>query len=52
MRIGNNKELKKIVDEKIRNVDYKDFLKMYNYCTQERYSFMTIDARPTATMIF
>ena len=24
---------------------------MYNYCTSEPCSFMTIDARPTATMI-
>ena len=25
---------------------------MYNYCTKEPYSFMLIDARPTATMPF
>ena len=25
---------------------------MYNYCTEEPYSFMTIDARPTATILF
>ena len=25
---------------------------MYNYCTKEPYSFMTIDARPTATIPF
>ena len=25
---------------------------MYNYCTEEPYSFMTIDARPTATIPF
>ena len=25
---------------------------MYNYCTSEPYCFMTIDARPNATMIF
>ena len=23
---------------------------MYNYCTREPYSFMTIDTRPTATI--
>ena len=34
------------------HLDYKEFLKMYNYCTKEPYSFMTIDARPTATMPF
>ena len=25
---------------------------MYNYCTKEPYSFMTIDATPTATIPF
>ena len=25
---------------------------MYNYCTNKPYSFMTIDARPNATMVF
>ena len=25
---------------------------MYNYCTEEPYSFMTIDARPTASITF
>ena len=25
---------------------------MYSYCTKESYSFMTIDARPTATIPF
>ena len=52
MKIGNKKELKSIAEEKSGNLDYKDFLKMYNYCMKEPYSFMTIDARPTATMVF
>ena len=52
MKIGNKKELKSIAEEKSGHLDYKDFLKMYNYCTREPYSFMTIDARPTATMVF
>ena len=52
MKIGNKKELKSITEEKSGYLDYKDFLKMYNYCTREPYSFMTIDARPTATMVF
>ena len=52
MRIGNKKELKRIAEEKSGHLDYKDFLKMYNYCTKEPYSFMTIDARPTATIPF
>ena len=46
---GNKKELKSIAEEKSGK---SDFLKMYNYCTKEPYSFMTIDARPTATMVF
>ena len=52
MKIGNKKELKSTAEEKLGNVDYKDILKMYNYFTKEPYSFMTIDARPTATMVF
>ena len=52
MKIGNKKELKSIAEEKSGNLDYKDFSKMYNYCTSEPYSFMTIDARPNATMVF
>ena len=52
MKIGNKKELKSIAKEKSGHLDYKDFFKMYNYCTKEPYSFMTIDARPTATIPF
>ena len=52
MKIGSRKELKSIAEEKSVHLDYKDFLKMYNYCTKEPYSFMTIDARPTATIPF
>ena len=52
MKIGSKKELKSIAEEKSGHLDYKDFLKMYNYCTKEPYSFMTIDARPTATISF
>ena len=52
MKIGNKKELKRIAEEKSGQLDYKDFLKMYNYCTKEPYSFMTIDTRPTATIPF
>ena len=52
MKIGNKKELKRIAEKKSGHLDYKDFLKIYNYCTKEPYSFMIIDARPTATMVF
>ena len=52
MKIGNKKELKSIAEEKSGHLDYKDFLKMHNYCTKESYSFMTIDARPIAPIPF
>ena len=52
MKINNKKELKRIAEEKSGHLDYKDFLKLYNYCTEEPYYFMTIDARPTATIPF
>ena len=52
MKIGNKKELKRIAEEKSGHLDYKDFLKIYNYCTREPYSFMLIDTRPTASITF
>ena len=52
MKIGSKKELKSIAEEKLGYLDYKDFLKIYNYCTKEPYSFMMIDTRPTATITF
>ena len=52
MKIGNKKELKRIAEEKSGHLDYKHFLKIYNYCTREPYSFMLIDTRPTASVTF
>ena len=52
MKINNKKELKRIAEEKSAHLDYKNFLKMYNYCTKEPYSFMLIDTRPTASILF
>ena len=52
MKINNKKELKRTAEEKSGRLDYKDFLKTYNYCTKEPYSFMLIDTRPTATILF
>ena len=52
MKIDNKKELKRIAEEKSRHLGYKDFLKIYNYCTEEPYSFMLIDTRPTASVTF
>ena len=52
MKIGNKKELKRIAEEKLGYLDYEDFLRIYNYCTKEPYSFMLIDTRPTASIPF
>ena len=52
MKINNKKELKRIAEEKSGHLDYKDFLKMYNYCTRDPYSFMMVDTRPTACVTF
>ena len=52
MKINNKKELKRIAEEKSGHLDYKDFLKMCNYCTRDPYSFMMVHARPTACVTF
>ena len=39
MKIGNKIELKSIAEENSGHLDFKDFLKKYNYCTNEPYSF-------------
>ena len=52
MKIGNKKELKSIAEENSGHLDFKEFLKIYNYCTNEPYSFMVVDTRPTACATF
>ena len=52
MKIGSKKELKSIAEEKSGHLHYKDFLKIYNYCTKEPHSFMMIGTNPTATITF
>ena len=52
MKISNKKELKSIAEENSGHLDLKDFLKIYNYCTREPYSFMMVDTRPTARVTF
>ena len=52
MKIGSKKEFKYIAEEKLGYLDYKDFLKIYNYCTKEPYSFVMIDTSPTARVTF
>ena len=48
MKIGNKKELKSRAEENSGHLDFKDFLKIHNYCTNQPYSFMMVDTRPTA----
>ena len=52
MKIGNKKELKSIAEENSGHLDFKDFLKIYNYCTNKPYLFMMVDTRPTARVTF
>ena len=52
MKISNKKELKSIAKEKSGHLDFKDFLKIYHYCTNEPYSFMMADTRPTTRVTF
>ena len=52
MKVGSKTELKSIAEENSGHLDFKDFLKIYNYCTKERYSFMVADTRPTARVTF
>ena len=52
MKIGNKKELKSIAEENSGHLDFKDLLKIYNCCTNEPYSFMMVDTRPTARVTF
>ena len=52
MKISNKKELRSIAEENSGHLDFKDFLKIDNYYTNEPYSFMMVDTRPTARVTF
>ena len=52
MEIGNKKEPKSIAEENSGHLDFKDFLKIYNYCTNEPYSFMIVNTRPLARVTY
>ena len=52
MKIGNKKELKSIAEERSGHLDFNNFLKIYNCCTNEPYSLMMVDPRPTARVTF
>ena len=43
MKIGNKKEPRSIAEENSGDIDFKDFLKIYNDYTKEPYSCMIID---------
>ena len=43
MKINNRKDLQQIATDHSADIDYKDFLKIYRNCTEEPYSFFTID---------
>ena len=47
-KIHNRKELQNIAPDNSANIDYKDFLKIYRNCTNEPYSFFTVDTTLTA----
>ena len=52
IKTGNKKELKSITEENSGHLDFRDFLKIYNHCTRDPYSFMMVDTRPTARVTF
>ena len=52
MKISNKKELKSIAEEDAEHLDFKYFLKIYNYGTNEPYLFMMVDTRATAHVTF
>ena len=43
MKTHNKRELQQIAIDHSADIDYKDFLKIYRNCTNEPYSFLTID---------
>ena len=52
MKIQSKRELQNIAHDNSGDTDFKDFLKIYNDCTKEPYSFMTIDTTvPTSDPI-
>ena len=52
MKMDHKKELESIAEENSGHLDFKDFLKIYNHCTRDTYSFMIVDTRPTARITF
>ena len=42
-KVNNERELQNIAINHIADIDYKDFLKIYSNCTNEPFSFLTIN---------
>ena len=43
MKVNNRKELQNIAINHSVDIDYQDFMKIYEDCTKKQYSFFTID---------
>ena len=43
MKINNRKKLQNIAINHSADIDYKDFLKIYRWCTKTYFNFLTID---------
>ena len=43
LKIPNKRELQQIALNHSSNIDFKDFMKIYNKCTAKTYSFLAID---------
>ena len=43
MKINNKRELQHIAISHSADIDYKDFIKIYEECTKEPFNFLTID---------
>ena len=47
MKINNRRELQNIASNHSEDIDYKDFMNIYPGCTEEPYTFLTIDTVPS-----
>ena len=43
MKIPNKRELKQIASRNLSDIDFKDFMNLYQKCTAKPYSFSVID---------
>ena len=52
MKIHNIRELRQIAINHSADIDYKDFMKIYKNCTNEPYSFLTVDTHIIQLILF